>query len=101
MVTLTPSLVVPSLCLLFYCKLDVKNDALINLADNLKTKGLPPRHLTSIPIALLSRIKIQDAKLPINEGWAASEAKASTGWWRTDSQRTRRARNNVKKLSLV
>lgn len=26
--------------LAFYCKLDVKNDALINLADNLKTKGL-------------------------------------------------------------
>lgn len=50
MVTLcAPSLAVPSLRLLFYCKLDVKNDALINLADNLKTKGLPPRHLTPTP----------------------------------------------------
>lgn len=57
--------------LLFYCKLDVKNDALINLADNLKTKGLSApraRHLSSTPLVPLSWIKIQDAKLPINEG---------------------------------
>lgn len=83
----------PSPRLLFYCKLDVKNDALINLADNLKTKGLPPRYFAPsipTPFAPLSRIKIQDAKLPINEGWATAEAKASTGRWRTDSQRTRR-----------
>lgn len=71
----------------------MKNDALINLADNLKTKGLPPRYFAPsipTPFAPLSRIKIQDAKLPINEGWATAEAKASTGRWRTDSQRTRR-----------
>lgn len=101
MVTLcAPSLAVPSLRLLFYCKLDVKNDALINLADNLKTKGLPPRHLTPTPVVPLSRIKIQDAKLPINEGWDGCRGE---GVDRAVANRFAAypTGNNVKKLSLV
>lgn len=74
---------------LFYCKLDVKNDALINLADNLKTKGLPPllHPLRAVEPDKNSRREIANQRR--GEG-CHREAKASAGWWRTDSQGIRR-----------
>lgn len=90
----------------FYCKLDVKNDALINLADNLKTKGLLGALLLSLSLALsLSRARApsdsdeldKNSRREIANQRRGEEERVEEG---TDSQDGRPS-NNVKKLSLV
>lgn len=99
MVTLSrrPSSRVPPLRLLFYCKLDVKNDALINLADNLKTKGLPA------PVPLLHSLRA--VELDKNSRREIANQRRVGGLQGEGVDRVVANRfaecNNVKKLSLV